>query len=305
MEKQISDNIYLYQFNDNNYIAGQSYGNLILKRNFDINIINVIYEKHWDYLKTNNSPIIIKLLKKKILNWLDLIKEKDYLIQFEKGLAKSLNVSVDKIIELQILGELSGIFCTIYTDNKKNIFYRILDTNISNRELLQQIYPELHILNINGNITFGNPIYLVNHTFISENFSFATFGNNLLDKKTYLQNTLPFYYKLKIYLDSANDEYDLIEKFNKDNEIYYDVEIIIKGKYESFHIDVMDESKNKKGLIIERSDYSPLEDKCSLDNLDNLHTLLPDFNRIFILFVKDGEIYFNNSLTSDDFIRIN
>lgn len=301
MEKKISENIYYYHFNLDNYNAGKEYGKLILKREFNLDIINNIYVKHWEYLNANNSSLILKLLKKKLKDWTKLIEEKYLnLIQFEKGLSDVLMIPVSKIIELQILGELSGIFCTIYADVEKNMFYRILDTNISNRELLQHIYSELHVVNINGNITFGNPIYLVNHTFLSKKFSFATFGNNLLDKKKYLKNDLPFYYKLKIYLESSKNEYELIDKINKDTEIYYDVEIIIKGNNECFHIDVMNPTKNKKGLNIERSDYSPI----NLDDFQTLHKSLPDFNRIFIIYYKEDKLYFNNSLISNDFFEV-
>ena len=59
-------------------------------------------------------------------------------------------------------------------------------------------------------------------------------------------------------------------------------------------------SSNNDSQIIERSDYSPIK----INNFENLHRELPDFNRIFVLLFQNNKLLLNNSLVSNEFIEI-
>jgi hypothetical protein len=297
METKINENLYKYKLNGDDYTCGKNYGMLLLKRHFDVNLINEINLLQWVELEKNNNKLTFKILKNKIKNWIYLLKsEYNNLIKFESGLADSFNVNVERIIELEIICEISGIFCTIYTN--KNLFYRILDTNKFQKKLLAEKYNEIHILDVNGKIIFCNPVFQIYHTLISEKFNFAIFGNNQLDKDLYLKNDIPFYFKLKNIYDKNENINDFINNL-KNETIYYDCEIIIQDKNNSYNYDCINK-KIIKSISIERSDYSPI----NIQNIEELHLTLPDFNRIFIIFIKDNHIYFNNSLVDNNLIKL-
>lgn len=299
MEKKFNDNIYYYKLDGDEYKCGITYANFILSRDFNIDLIHKINKEHWLNISENNSKLIYKIIKEKVNSWIKIIKE-DYIkyFQFEKGMCDTFKISLNLILELQILSEISGIFCTIIC-NETN-FYRILDTSLFHRELLRNNLNEIHIIEINKKILFINPVYQLYHTLILETYSVAIFGNNLINKKTYLKNEIPFYLKIKIYLDQSNDESEFIEYINKDNEIFYDIEIIIKGKKYCHNIDVMNIKNNKCSTEIERSDYSPIVK----NNFKNIHLSLKKFNRIFVLYIENNKIFINNSLVNDTFYLI-
>lgn len=296
MEKKFNDNIYYYKLDGDEYKCGITYANFMLSRDFNIDLIHKINKEHWLNISENNSKLICIILKEKINNWIKIIKE-DYIkyFQFEKGMCDTFKINLNLILELQILSEISGIFCTIICN--ETIFYRILDTSLFHRELLKNNLNEIHIIEINNKILFTNPFYQLYHTLILETYSVAVFGNNLINKTTYLKNKIPFYLKLKIYLDQSNDESEFIEYINEDNEIFYDAEIIIKGKKYCYNIDVMNIKNNKYSSEIERSDYSPIKK----NNFKDIHINLKNFNRIFVLYIENNNIFINNSLVNDSF----
>ena len=218
-------------------------------------------------------------------------------IKIQTGLAEELNISLDTILELDILGEMSGIFCTIYCDQNK--FYRILDTSLEHRKCLINIFDEIHVLKINDYLVINNPGYFNLHTVISEKFNFATFGNNLLDKKEYLKNDLPFYIRLKKYFMDSKDEDEFIKQIENDSKIFYDVEIIIKGQSKNYNIHAINKTIQESN-VIERSDYTPIK----TNDLMNLHKELPDYNRIFAAYYHNNKLYVSNSLVNNEMIEI-
>ena len=299
METKLKNSIYYYQFQGDEYNIGKQYGKLLKKRNFNSDIINTMNQINWENIKEKNSGVIFKIIQKKIKNWIQIIKSdyQDY-IKIQIGLAEELNINLDTILELDILGEMSGIFCTIYCDQNK--YYRILDTSLEHRKCLIDIFNEIHVLKINDYLVVNNPGYFNLHTLISDKFNFATFGNNLLDKKEYLKNDLPFYIRLKKYFMDSKNELEFINNINNDTKIHYDVEIIINGKNNNYNLNAIHPEKNKENNIIERSDYSPI----NTSNFEILHTNLPDFNRIFVVLYQNDTLLVNNSLVNNEFTEI-
>ena len=296
MESKYNDNIFLYNLTGNDYEIGKQYAKLLIKRGYNIKIIS----KALDDYKNN---IEYDIYKTKIEKIIDTTKKNfsDY-IRIEKGFCEELGIDIDIILELQLLSEMSGIFCTIIADNNK--LYRILDTSKEHRNFMINNFNEIHILNINYEYSIIiYPGVFLYHTVLSNNFSFSIFGNNKLCKDLYFKNKVNFYIKLKKYFLISKNEYEFITYFKNDKEIYYDAEIIINGD-KNHIIDVYYKEKsiiNKS--IIERSDYSPIK---SIDYL-NIHRNLPIYNRIFVLFYnkKNNILYLNNSLINDEFVKIN
>jgi len=300
METKFQNNLFYYKFEGDEYLAGKEYSKLLLQRSFDINVIKSVNDDIWNFIKEKNGGIVYRLLKKRIIQWLKIIKRdyKDYIL-FQKGFADGFDVDIDFLLELDISIEVSGLFCTISAE--KNQFYRILDTSLEHRNLLKKIFNEIHIIKINDYTIVSNPGYLCLHTVISDKFSFGTFANNFLDKKKYLQNELPFYIKLKKYYQDSKNETDFINFINAENKINYDVDIILQGKNKNYIIDVMNSKNNKESdNMLEKSDYSPIK----TDDLFNLHKELPDFSRIFVVLFKDNKLYVNNSLINNELIEI-
>lgn len=298
METKLQNQLYYYQFEGDEYDIGKQYGKLLRKRNFNSEIIKTMNQINWENIKEKNSGIIFKIIKKKIDRWIQIIKS-DYqkYIKIQTGLAEELNISLDTILELDILGEMSGIFCTIYCDQNK--FYRILDTSLEHRKCLINIFDEIHVLKINDYLVINNPGYFNLHTVISEKFNFATFGNNLLDKKEYLKNDLPFYIRLKKYFMDSKDEDEFIKQIENDSKIFYDVEIIIKGQSKNYNIHAINKTIQESN-VIERSDYTPIK----TNDLMNLHKELPDYNRIFAAYYHNNKLYVSNSLVNNEMIEI-
>lgn len=298
METKLQNQLYYYQFEGDEYDIGKQYGKLLRKRNFNSEIIKTMNQINWENIKEKNSGIIFKIIKKKIDMWVQIIKS-DYqkYIKIQTGLAEELNISLDTILELDILGEMSGIFCTIYCD--QNNFYRILDTSLEHRKCLINIFDEIHVLKINDYLVINNPGYFNLHTVISEKFNFATFGNNLLDKKEYLKNDLPFYIRLKKYFMDSKDEDEFIKQIENDSKIFYDVEIIIKGQSKNYNIHAINKTIQESN-VIERSDYTPIK----TNDFMNLHKELPDYNRIFAAYYHNNKLYLCNSLVNNEMIEI-
>lgn len=298
METKLQNQLYYYQFEGDEYDIGKQYGKLLRKRNFNSEIIKTMNQINWENIKEKNSGIIFKIIKKKIDRWVQIIKS-DYqkYIKIQTGLAEELKISLDTILELDILGEMSGIFCTIYCDQNK--FYRILDTSLEHRKCLINIFDEIHVLKINDYLVINNPGYFNLHTVISEKFNFATFGNNLLDKKEYLKNDLPFYIRLKKYFMDSKDEDEFIKQIKNDSKIFYDVEIIIGGQDNNYNVHAINKTL-KESNVIERSDYTPIK----TNDLMNLHKELPDYNRIFAAYYHNNKLYVSNSLVNNEMIEI-
>lgn len=298
METKLQNQLYYYQFEGDEYDIGKQYGKLLRKRNFNSEIIKTMNQINWENIKEKNSGIIFKIIKKKIDRWVQIIKS-DYqkYIKIQTGLAEELKISLDTILELDILGEMSGIFCTIYCDQNK--FYRILDTSLEHRKCLINIFDEIHVLKINDYLVINNPGYFNLHTVISEKLNFATFGNNLLDKKEYLKNDLPFYIRLKKYFMDSKDEDEFIKQIKNDSKIFYDVEIIIGGQDNNYNVHAINKTL-KESNVIERSDYTPIK----TNDLMNLHKELPDYNRIFAAYYYNNKLYLSNSLVNNEMIEI-
>jgi len=298
METKLQNQLYYYQFEGDEYDIGKQYGKLLRKRNFNSEIIKTMNQINWENIKEKNSGIIFKIIKKKIDRWVQIIKS-DYqkYIKIQTGLAEELKISLDTILELDILGEMSGIFCTIYCDQNK--FYRILDTSLEHRKCLINIFDEIHVLKINDYLVINNPGYFNLHTVISEKLNFATFGNNLLDKKEYLKNDLPFYIRLKKYFMDSKDEDEFIKQIKNDSKIFYDVEIIIGGQDNNYNVHAINKTL-KESNVIERSDYTPIK----TNDLMNLHKELPDYNRIFAAYYHNNKLYVGNSLVNNEMIEI-
>jgi len=298
METKLQNQLYYYQFEGDEYDIGKQYGKLLRKRNFNSEIIKTMNQINWENIKEKNSGIIFKIIKKKIDRWVQIIKS-DYqkYIKIQTGLAEELKISLDTILELDILGEMSGIFCTIYCDQNK--FYRILDTSLEHRKCLINIFDEIHVLKINDYLVINNPGYFNLHTVISEKLNFATFGNNLLDKKEYLKNDLPFYIRLKKYFMDSKDEDEFIKQIKNDSKIFYDVEIIIGGQDNNYNVHAINKTL-KESNVIERSDYTPIK----TNDLMNLHKELPDYNRIFAAYYHNNKLYVSNSLVNNEMIEI-
>lgn len=299
MEQKLENFIFLYKFNGDEYDIGVSYGEFLIKRNFNFNSILKINQLQWQIIKKNNNGIEFEIIVEKVKKWIDKIKsEYKEFIKIQRGFSDKIGIDIDILLELDILIEMSGIFCTIYSE--ENRFYRILDTSLEHRKCLLETCNEIHILKINDYYVVNHPYYFNLHTVLFKNFNFFTFGNNLLEKKKYLENEIPFYFKLKKYFINSSCHNDLINFINHDKSIFFDLELIINAKENNYNIDVMNQQKNKISQIIERSDYSPIK----INNFENLHNELPDFNRIFVLLFQNNKLLINNSLVCNEFIEI-
>lgn len=299
METKFSHSIYYYQFEGDEYEIGKKYGKLLKDRNFDSNKIEQVNQKMWKVVEGRNPTLLFKILQKKILGWVNIIKKdfSDYIL-IQKGFSEELKMNLDILLELEILIELSGIFCTIYAENK-NKFYRIADTSIEHRQILKETLQEIHVVKINDYVTVTSPGLYTLHSIFSEKFSFATFANNQIPKKEFLKNPLPFYIRFKkIYANSKNEN-QFIQQIIEEKDVYFDVEIIIGGQDNNYNVHAINKTL-KESNIIERSDYTPIK----TDDFMNLHKELPDFNRIFAAYYYNNKLYLSNSLVNNEMIEI-